>query len=351
MKKRWTFILPGLVLLALAALVLFRLTRPDSAAQVRRSNVPLVKVASPISATVTYSLEFTGDVRPIQQANLFAKVSGTLEQVFVQMGDFVRQDQMLALIDTTELYLQYQQASATFQNLRLSVERARDLFERNLTSKEAKDDAETAFSVAKVNYDLTATRLSYARIRAPFSGVITRRFLDPGALVSPSSTTLFTLMDLSSVKIIVPVLEKDISRVVRGQAAIVTVDAFPGAQFTGRIARFSEALDPDTRTMAVEVDVANPDGRLRPGMFANVMLTVGQHENALTIPTSALLKDDQGPYIFVARADTARKVRITPGVELTSSIEILSGIPDTTVKVITLGQQLVKDGTAVLIQP
>ncbi len=287
----------------------------------------------------------------MRQAGIFAKVSGNLEETYVEMGTAVRQGQRLALIDTTELYLQYQEAAATCQNAGLAFDRAQELYNRSLGSKQDQDNAEAAFKIAQANRDLAAMKLGYARITAPFSGIITRRFLDPGALVTASSSTLFTLMDLDSVKVILNILEKDIPRVAQGKSAAIVADAFPDRKFWGRVTRFSEAVDRSTRTMAVEIDIPNPERLLRPGMFASITLIVEEHENALTVPTPAVLKDGQGNYLYMVSADTARKTRVTTGIEQDSLIEILSGIADTTIQVITTGQQFVKDGGPVILQP
>jgi membrane fusion protein (multidrug efflux system) len=351
MKKIVTVTAFSLLAVALAGLFLYRLSHRETAAKVRRPVTPLVKVSTPQRSQVTSALEFTGDVRAIRQAAVFSKVGGTLEKALVEMGTSVRQGQILAVIDTTELSLQFQQASATWHNARMAFDRTRELYERNLGSQQERDNAEAALRVAQANRDLAATRLSYARITAPFAGVITRRFLDPGALVQAGSTTLFTLMDLSQVKLIVPVLEKDLSRVQAGQTAVVKVDAFPEREFNGKITRFSEAVDPETRTMAAEVDVPNPERLLKPGMFAAVRLIVEQRDQALTLPRPAVLRDDRGRYVYVVRQDTARQVRVETGAEQESRVEILSGLPDTTVQIITTGQQYVKPGSPVIVQP
>jgi RND family efflux transporter MFP subunit len=300
---------------------------------------------------VTYSLHYTGDVMAIQQAGIFSKVSGNLEKIYAEMGDAVHTDQLLALIDTTELYLQKMQASATWQNAKLSFDRTSELYSRSLVSRQEKDNAESAFRVADANLDLATTRLGYARITAPFSGVITRRFLDPGALVSPGSSTLFTLMDLDQVKILVHVLEKDIPLVQLGKEATLIVDAFPEKEFSGRVTRTAQAVDPATRTMAVEILVTNPEHLLKPGMFGTVILAVEQHLGALTVPVQAVLRDELGSYLFIVRADSARKVQVTLGTDLGASQEILQGLTDTTIQVITTGQQMVKDKSPVQIQP
>jgi hypothetical protein len=124
MKKASGYVVGGLMVLALAALLIYRLTQSESTGKVRRLNVPLVQVSHPQRQDVTYSLHYTGDVMAIQQAGIFSKVSGNLEKIYAEMGDAVHTDQLLALIDTTELYLQKMQASATWQNAKLSFDRA-----------------------------------------------------------------------------------------------------------------------------------------------------------------------------------------------------------------------------------
>jgi membrane fusion protein (multidrug efflux system) len=256
---------------------------------------------------------------------------------------------MLALIDTTELFQTRQQAAATAQNARLTYRRTKDLYDQKLVAAQDIENAEAAMKVAVAALDIATTRLDYARITAPFSGTITKKFLDPGAVVSALTSTLFTLMDPDRMKIIINILEQDIPRVTMGLEASVSVDAFPGKKFTGTVSKFSQAVDLATRTMAVEVDIPNPGHLLAPGMFATVSLNVGQKNDALTLPTQALLKDDQGLYVYIARQDTARRARVTAGSEQNSRTEILSGLEGTE-DVITTGQQFVRNNGQVAVQ-
>lgn len=339
-RKRYLYL--TCTALVLLALVVWRFASGDSSADTRRQNIPVVRTEIPLRKKVVYTLQYTADVVAIQQAAIYAKVSGTLDRVYVDMGMKVNAGQRLALIDTIELYQTRQQAAATAQNARLTYRRTKELFEQNLIAKQDIENADAAMKVANATLDVATTRLNYARITAPFTGIITKRFLDPGAVVSPLTTTLFTLMDLDLMKIIINVLEQDIPRVRMGLEAAVTVDAFPDKSFTGHVTKFSQAVDLATRTMAVEIDIPNPDHLLRPGMFANVALEVGEHENALTLPTQAFFKDDQGAYVYVAQQDTAHRVRVTIGIEQDSRTEILSGLTGEE-NVITTGQQLVRD--------
>lgn len=349
MKNRRLYIGLGAIVCILGGVATVRIVGSRSAEDQRRPNIPSVIVEKPLRSTLAMSLQFTGDVLPIQQATIYSKVSGNLEKVFVDMGEPVRQGQLLALIDTTELSQQLQQAIATEMNTRGTYARSKELFEQNLVAKQDLDNAEAAWKVAAAARDGAQTRLSYARIVAPFAGVVTRRFLDPGALVTPNSSTLFTLMNLDRLKIIVNVLEQDIPRVTPGCSVTVRVDAFPNKTFSGSVTRLSQAVDLSTRTMAVEIEIANPEHLLRPGMFASIALNVGKLNDALTLPTQAFLRDDKGQFVFVVRQDTAYRVRVSSGFEQDSRIVILSGLEGSE-QVVTTGQQLLRDKSPVSVQ-
>ena len=347
MKRKYIYFIA--VCFVLVALFVWRIASGDPSADTRRQSIPVVKTENALRQTVLYNLLYTADVAAVQQAGIYPKVSGTLDHVYVDMGSPVRRGQMLALIDTTELFQTRQQAAATAQNARLTYRRTKDLYDQTLVAAQDIENAEAAMKVAVAALDIATTRLDYARITAPFSGTITKKFLDPGAVVSALTSTLFTLMDPDRMKIIINILEQDIPRVTMGLEASVSVDAFPGKKFTGTVSKFSQAVDLSTRTMAVEVDIPNPGHLLAPGMFATVSLNVGQKNDALTLPTQALLKDDQCLYVYIARQDTARRARVTAWSEQNSRTEILSGLEGTE-DVITTGQQFVRNNGQVAVQ-
>ena len=195
-----TKILLLLVPVVMIAVAYLRITGSATAADSRRQATTLVKTELPKRETIVQSLELTGDVMAIQQAQVFARVYGNLESIEADMGNYVRENQLLARIDTTELAQQDRQAAATYQNAVSQFDRTKSLIEQNLASKQDFDNAETAMKVAAANNEAAKTRLDYAQITAPFSGFITRRFLDPGALVSATNATLFNLMDLDKIK-------------------------------------------------------------------------------------------------------------------------------------------------------
>ena len=346
-KKK--YFIGGGIVIVMVLVVLLRIYFTSSANDSRRQGMALVKVQKPFRETMRTVFTYTGDILPLQQAAIYSKVSGNLERNYVEMGTFVHSNQLLALIDTTELFQQYQQTNATFQNTSLLFERAKQLFEKKLASQQDVDNAEAAMKVAKANYDATKTHLSYARIVAPFNGFVTRRFLDAGALVNASTSTLFTMMYLDSVKIIVYVPEKDLSQMYHVRTAKVTLDALPNQEFTGYVSRFSEAVDLTTRTMPIEVDIPNRSRIIKPGMFATISFVVSERHDALTLSSDDLLKDDNGYFVFISDGKVAHQIRIAIGNETNSHTEILSGLKGDE-DIITTGQQFVKDGTSITIQ-
>ena len=349
MKRPSTILVGSILALVVIGFIVFRTVSGDAKTDTRRTVAAIVQVEQPKRETVVYRRQFTGDVVAIQQATIFSKVSGNLERIYADIGMRVGRNQILALIDTTELYQQYQQASATYVNALANDRRSKELFEQSLVAKQDLDNADATMKVAKAAFETAETHLAYARITAPFPGYVTKRFLDPGAMVNPNSTTLFMLMDLDAMKIIINVLEQDIPLVTKGKKSLVTVDAYPGQTFTGTVSRYAEAVDPSTRTMAVEIDIPNPAHELKPGMFANVTLLINEHPNALTVPTQSILKDDTGYFLFVNRQNTAHRIAVTPGVEQGSRTEILKGLEGNE-SVVVLGQSFLKDSSAISVQ-
>jgi membrane fusion protein (multidrug efflux system) len=344
-KIKLTF---GVAFILLAAIV-WRVTTGNATSDARRQTAVIVQVERPRRMNIAYKLNYNADVVPIQQANIYSKINGNIERLYADIGDRVSGGRLLALIDTLELSQLAQQASATYENARSNYQRTRELAEQNLIARQELDNAEAAMKVSRANFEAASTRLSYAHITAPFSGYITKRLLDAGVNVKSNDIALFTLMNSDIMKIFINVLEKDIPLITRGKRGIVTVDAYPGKEFFGTVTKLSEAVDLSTRTMAAEIDVANADHLLKPGMFASVTVLVKEHPNALTVPLQAVTKDEKGKSVFTVSGTTARRKEIDTGGEEDSRVEILSGLADADT-IITTGAQFVKDGTQVTIQ-
>jgi RND family efflux transporter MFP subunit len=348
MKVKAKVLIPIILIIVIVA-VAVRIVSFRSDSTGRQKMPTLVKITFPERQKVVQRIQLTGDISPIRQANVFARVSGNLESIKADIGDYVKSGQLLARIDTTELAQTYRQTEATYQNAKTVYDRAKTLRDQNLISKQEFDNDETGMIIAKENYETARTRLDYAQITAPFTGYVTRRYLDPGALVGSGNSTLFKLMDIDVMKILVNVLEKDVPLVKVGTKAIIEVDAYPGKEFTGSVTRLSQALDMSTRTMPVEIDIANKDHILKPGMFASVSLIIKERENILTIPVQAMLSDTSGNFVYLAGQGKAHRQNIQAGVEQDSFIEVVSGLTDTD-SLITTGQQYAKDGGPIIVR-
>ncbi|HTY08473.1 MAG TPA: efflux RND transporter periplasmic adaptor subunit, partial [Candidatus Edwardsbacteria bacterium] len=328
--------------LLVVAIIVVRVVAGASAAG-RRQNAPVVQAQPPRSRTIAATLRYTGDVVAIQQATIVARISGVLQQVDVNLGSSVEQGQLLAVIDSSEVFQQAQQATASYVTARADFDRMQQLFDQKLASQQQYDNSQAQMKVAQATYELAKMKLGYARVTAPFAGYVTKRFLDPGAQLAANASNLFTLMDLNRVKVSVDIMEKDVPLVAAGKKAVIEADALPGQQLTGTVARLAQAVDPATRTMEIEIVVPNPDRLLKPGMYATVTIVLGEHANALAVPSQAVLTDDKGDYVYVLADKTARRVPVTTGQDQDSLTEIVSGLTGAE-QVITTGQQFVKDG-------
>jgi RND family efflux transporter MFP subunit len=201
------------------------------------------------------------------------------------------------------------------------------------------------------------TNLTYSYIRAPFAGYIAERNLDAGAFVSGSTGSTSTLSrgilnlhEIDTVRTLIEVVEKDVPLVTIGQKAEVRAEAYPDRVFEGTVTRVVQALNRQTRTMTVEVDLPNHDHRLKGGMFARVEVMVGTHENAVQIPVDALTRLDELQYVYVVKDGKAVHIPVEVGDRSESRIEITKGLTGTE-QVIVSGKDLVSDGTPVEAYP
>lgn len=365
-RKRVYLFSAGIVVV-LALLVYFRIkVNADADTKVTRP-IPTVQVEKPEVGDISRSLSFTGNIAAIQESNIFPRVNGNIEREYVDIGDFVQEGQLLALIDTTiysenarQAKAAFLQANATLANAKLTYQRDKSLLEQNLIATQDLDNAQTAYKVALAQEEAAAAnlknsqiQLSYCRVDAPFAGYITRRFFDPGTYVTTStnasSSTLFYLANISKVKVMVDVLEEDIPLLPKVEDVQTKVDAYPDKVFHGKITRISQQLDLSTRTMPVEVDVSNPHGLLKPGMFASVDLIFDMEQNTIILPTQVVMNDDSGNYVFtLEKGDVVHKNYVKIGVTHDNREQIVSGL-NADNSVVFVGYNLVHGGMRVRV--
>jgi len=239
---------------------------------------PVVQVVPVTRGPTERLIQLLGDARPYQTATLYSKVSGYVTAINVDRGDRVQQGDLLATVASVETDQQYQAALHDMENKQRNWARAQDLMAHGWTSHQAADQAQTDYTMATANVAQIATLKSYEQIRAPFSGVVTARFVDVGVLVQNSTTNktsnqpVVTIVDDRRLRVDVFVEQRDVPFVHVGDLAEVADGANSERKVKARIARTSNQLDPRTRTLFVELDVDNADHFLVPGSFAYVTL-------------------------------------------------------------------------------
>jgi RND family efflux transporter MFP subunit len=217
------------------------------------------------------------------------------------------------------------------------------------------DTARGRYDVAKANLERLETLLGFSKITAPFSGVVTRRYVDPGAFI-PAATSgsaaqnaaLFTVMDFTKVRVQSAVPEIEVPLIKAGLPVKVMVEELLSAKIEGTITRFSHALDEATKTMLAEIELPNPDGTLRPGMYANVRITVERKPEALVLPTDAVLFEKGRTSVFTVADNKAKRTTVKTGFNDNGWVEILDGVKlgDS---VIVIGKQVIADGQPVKV--
>jgi membrane fusion protein, multidrug efflux system len=301
---------------------------------------------------ITRSIVLPAQVIPFQQAILYAKVSGYLKNISVDKGDKVAAGAILARIEIPELAAararqeaELRAASADYQRLQQALAKTPDL-----VVPDTVDQARGRFEVARASLSESETLLGYATITAPFSGVITQRYVDPGALIQAgnASSAIVGLMDFSTVRLQVAVPEVEAAHVAVDQPVRVTTDNLPGREFDGKVARFSYALDLQNRTMLAEAILRNPDLALRPGMLVTARLGIERKGRAILMPVAALVTERSNTFAYIVQANRAVKRSIKTGFNDGQNVEVVDGL-NRQDAVILAGKLQLSDGQLVRV--
>ena len=314
-----------------------------------------VRVVQPERRDLTHSASQPGSAEAFYEADLGAKVSGSVRELLVDVGTRVTAGQALARIDVPDMIQVRNAAMAEVAGLRSEYERTAMLAERNSVTQRALTEAKSRLDTAIAQQAEAEAQVSYATIEAPFDGVITARTIDPGDMVyqanSPkgSDQPLLRVAKLDVIRVRTYVPERDTVWVDVGDPATIVFDALPGRAFEGNVARFSGALDPGTRTMLVEIDLPNGDGRIRPGFYGQTRIMLERRERALALPTGAVRYGDGTAYAYVvADGDAVRRVPLEIGLQAGQWVEIASGLSGTE-RVVTGPIGSLRDGESVRV--
>ena len=375
MKRKHLLIVAVVVLVGIA--VLFPLLgRKARASQTAEATAPTAAVVLVARKPISSSLTLSGDFRPFQEVDVHAKIAGYIRKIYVDVGDHVKTGQTLAVLEVPELNAQLQGANATCQRAKDAIRRAKSDLDRALSLhaathldysrlKEASaarpgliaeqelDDAmakdkegeaqiaadEAALSEAQSQFDEAVAeqkRFSamsdYTQITAPFNGVITKRYVDTGALVQAGTNSNTQALPVASVaetdlfRLTLPVPESAVPSVRLGSIVNVSVPAL-NRSFEGKVSRFADAVAQDTRTMHTEVDVPNKNGSIIEGMYAEVNLVLNKKNSVLAVPVQAVTRNgDEASVLIVNSQDRIEERQVHLGLEGANEVEIVSGL-------------------------
>jgi RND family efflux transporter MFP subunit len=307
----------------------------------------VVAVAEVKREDLAKEISAPAEFRPYTEVNVYAKVAGYVSRIDVDVGDQVQKGQLIALLEVPEIKddldhatAAYQRAEADYKDAHLAYtrllaanrEHANLIAQQDLDSGEARDSAAAdALAAAKADVEKYRTLNDYARITAPFGGVITKRYADPGALIQAGTASntqampLVRLSDNRKLRLDFPVSVDYVPRIRADGPVRVRVDSLGGRTFTGKIARFAHRIDESTRTMMTEVDVPNDALDLVPGMYATVNLTIDERPKTLSVPIEAV--PSGAKTVFVVNSTQHLEERpITLGLETATRYEVLTGL-------------------------
>jgi RND family efflux transporter MFP subunit len=349
----------------------------------------LVTVAPVRRSSATTSLVLPGNIQAVTEAPVLARASGYIKARQVDIGDRVKEGQVLAEIEAPELDQQIRQAQAGIDQAnstieqaqaamqqgqsnealaKITAERSQKLFDRNVVSRQDNDTAQMQYAAQQSNvqalgkavaaarsstsaFQANLARLNelkgYLTVRAPFAGVITVRNVDVGALVNEGSTLLYRIAQTDRLRTYLNVPQADSGNVRVGQHAALLVPDLGGRKFSGLVTRTSNALDPASRTLLTEIEVDNASGALMPGMYTEVDLAVPRTDPPLIIPAETLVVHGDGPQVAVVGSDGVVHFKLIHlGRDFGTTIEVLDGLTEGQMLAVNPGDT-VREGVAV----
>ena len=381
MHSKIKIIIAGIILAAGVAVVVSTRSKakndpPGDRQSAQATQGTLVPVTQVIRAPISNQLVISAELRPFQEVDVHSKVAGYVRVIYVDVGDHVKEGQTLAILEVPEIDAELKEAEASIRRSRAEVSRLHSQIEQaesahsaahsnaqrlqevvksqpNLVAQQEVDDivakdrsleaevasnraglaaAEEQLSVAEANRDRIASLKSFARITAPFDGVVTKRYADTGAMVQAGTTSstqampVVRITETRKLRLSIPVPESAVASVHLRAPVEVRVDALQRS-FQGQVARFADSVDIQTRTMETEVDVDNRQGSLMPGMFASAVLVAEQKNDVLSLPIQAVSRSGDHATAMVVGPDNKLQQRtLVLGIEDANRVEVVSGV-------------------------
>ncbi|MBI3682624.1 MAG: efflux RND transporter periplasmic adaptor subunit [Acidobacteria bacterium] len=365
----------------------------------RAAAVVTVSTAKPQRRELVDHLDLTATLAPYEQVTIYARVSGYLKSIAVDIGDHVRRGQMIAVLETPEMEAEIEAKRASLLKAQAAVEQSRAVVDQmraeaefaaisfkrlkavhdrdaDILPEQDVDQARAALGVADGKWRASETQVKvseaavraaqaeistleavirYARLEAPIDGVVTERFVDPGDLIQTASASrtqsapIVTMARIDRLRVVFDVPESAASRVHAGSAATVRAESADVEATPSRITRVAGALSAASRTMRAEIELANPRERLRPGSTAKVSLAVGATSGAITVPVAALRSEGTQRVVYCVERGLAKRVSVKTGLESAEWVQVVAGLSGDE-EVILQAAGTLTDGTAVKVE-
>jgi len=317
----------------------------------------------------------TGTILPQYESRVGSKISGRIERIAVDEGDYVKGDEEIVRLDQSDILLNRRRATAELEMAKASLKEARlnvanltkekkrltSLYERKVVSEKRYDDINTAFSMAVAKMDLASAQMERANanislasqrlkdsvVKTPFSGIVVKKYVNEGEIISPG-TPLVWIMNIARIKAEVEIPEVKMLQLRKGILADVVLDALPDYRFHGRISRINARIDPVNRNFKVEIDIPNGKQLIKPGMFARITLKTNVLKNIVIVPQKALVTDNEGrDAVFVLKGEGVISRPVTIGAFNADMAEIKKGL-EVGEKVIITGNYGLEEDTEVI---
>lgn len=304
-----------------------------------------VETIMPTRGDIDAMYSGTAPIEAFADAMVIAKVSGEVQEIFVEEGDDVGSGQILARLDGDRLRLESQQAEANLRKLERDYQRNLDLKAKGLISIGDFEKIQYEMEALQASFDLSQLDYGYTEIRSPIDGVVSRRLIKVGNTIDVNAET-FQVTSLEPLISYLHVPEREYRRIDAGQMASIYVDALEGARFDATVARVSPIVDPGTGTFKITIEVSDKTRRLKPGMFGRMSIVYDSRENVLQIPRSTVIEEAGRSYVFTVNDGIAAKKMIETGYAEGGNIEIVGGIGDQD-EVVFVGHVNLKNGARV----
>ena len=306
-----------------------------------------VEVALAHTGEISAHLLFNSTIETEAAVEIYPQISGLVKQLNVEEGDRVKVGDTLLSIEDKQLRIAVEEAQANYRYQQTGFKRTEAMFERSLISDQEFETNKYNFEQSRLRLERARLELEYAEVLAPFSGVITERYVQVGARVGPSSK-LYDLIKLDDLIARVFAPGQYLTTIGNDQPALITSEFLPDKRFQGWVKRISPVVDPRSGTFKVTVGLRDRWEYLRPGLFVNVRIITDTHTNAVLIPKQAIVYDGGDRFVFAVEDTAAARIKLQPGFEDADFIESLAGI-DSGTPIIVVGQNGLKDRTRVRI--